>query len=347
MKKIIYSCLLFLLLCSSVYPAEIVTINGTAIGSIVSINGTAKTSIHDINGNTITSCTAQTITWNTQPSALTYPATENLTNATASSSLTVTYSTDTTTYCTVSGSVGSQVLNSVNATGNCVVHANQAGNGTYCAASQVNSGNVAITALAPTVVEVAVAASADEALVSWSGSAWSLSSTSGEAVGYWSSANYKQGMGFRFLSVNIPANATITAAYIGILSDSSHTGTTVNSIITGELATSPATFSTIANYQGRRGTVVGGANNNNITSHQVSWNNIGSWASPTRYSSPDISSVIQEIVTAKGAITNLVLFWDDHDGNTSAVAQTTRSGWGYFIYGSTYAAKVHIEYTTP
>ena len=87
----------------------------------------------------------QAITWNTQPGALAYPATENLTNATSSSGLPITYSTDTTTYCTVSGSVGSQVLNSVNAAGNCVVHANQAGNVHWFLASQLNSGNVAIT----------------------------------------------------------------------------------------------------------------------------------------------------------------------------------------------------------
>jgi hypothetical protein len=87
--------------------------------------------------------TAQTITWNTQPAAMAYgDADQDLTQATSDSSLTIAYTTDTTTYCTV---VAGPKLHAVNASGNCVVHANQAGNGTYCAATQVNSGNIAIT----------------------------------------------------------------------------------------------------------------------------------------------------------------------------------------------------------
>ncbi len=89
-------------------------------------------------------CTPQAITWNTQPAAMTYgDADQTLNQASSDSALGITYTTDTTTYCTV---VSGPKLHAVNASGNCVVHANQTGNETYCVATQVNSGNIAITA---------------------------------------------------------------------------------------------------------------------------------------------------------------------------------------------------------
>ena len=103
---------------------------GTSAGNIVGWNG--------LGGKT-----AQTITWNTQPSAMTVgDADQTLNQATASSSLTVTYTTDTTAYCTV---VAGPKLHAV-AAGSCVVHADQAGNGTYYPAPRVDSGNVTISA---------------------------------------------------------------------------------------------------------------------------------------------------------------------------------------------------------
>jgi hypothetical protein len=94
-------------------------------------------------------CTAQTITWNTQPVTMSVgDSAQNLTQASSSSALGITYSTDTTDYCTVSGNVGSQVLNAVGA-GTCLVHASQSGNSTYCAASSVDSGSITISAGAP------------------------------------------------------------------------------------------------------------------------------------------------------------------------------------------------------
>lgn len=84
----------------------------------------------------------QTITWNTQPSAMTVgDADQNLVQASSSSGLAITYSTSTTDYCTV---VAGPKLRAV-AAGDCVVHADQAGNGHYFAAAQLDSGNVTIS----------------------------------------------------------------------------------------------------------------------------------------------------------------------------------------------------------
>ena len=88
-------------------------------------------------------CAPQTITWNTQPSAMTVgDADQTLSQATASSSLTVAYTSATADYCTIVAGK----LHAV-AAGTCVLHANQAGNGISCPAAQVDSGNIAISAI--------------------------------------------------------------------------------------------------------------------------------------------------------------------------------------------------------
>jgi hypothetical protein len=95
-------------------------------------------------GTSTPECTAQTITWNTQPAAMTVgDSDQTLNQATSDSSLTITYTTNNSAICTI-------VSSKLHAVGEglCVVSANQAGNVTYCAASQSNSGNVAISAVA-------------------------------------------------------------------------------------------------------------------------------------------------------------------------------------------------------
>jgi hypothetical protein len=88
--------------------------------------------------------TAQTITWTTSPTSVTVGSTATVA-ATASSNLAVTYGTTDSSICTVSAS---GVVTPVATTGNCVVTANQAGNGTYSAAAQ-KTLTLAITAVQP------------------------------------------------------------------------------------------------------------------------------------------------------------------------------------------------------
>jgi hypothetical protein len=88
--------------------------------------------------------TAQTISWTTSPATVTVGSTATVA-ATATSGLAVTYGTTDSTVCTVT-SAG--VVTPVASTGNCVVTANQAGNGTYSAAAQ-KTLTIAITAAAP------------------------------------------------------------------------------------------------------------------------------------------------------------------------------------------------------
>ena len=208
---------------------------------------------------------------------------------------------------------------------------------------------IPINGVLATTLDYQVTASADDIGVYWNGSAWATDGTGSAAqyVGYVSSGVNKFGAGIRFTGVTIPAGATITSAYISIEAVGNYSLTTVNSYITGDKENNPATFSTLADYQARRGTVVGGANNNYNTV-QVAWNSIGSWTTDTWYNSPDISTIIQELVNAH-APTNeaIALFWDDHNGGSTATANTYRRSYTFEQTGHVSGAKLHIEYKLP
>ena len=93
--------------------------------------------------------------------------------------------------------------------------------------------------------------------------------------------------------------------------------------------------------------MVGGADNDNITSAQVNWDNIGAWTLNSEYQSPNINSIIQEIVNQGNWQSGnaIILFWDDHDGRSSAISHAQRSAYSY-NGSSTYAPKLHVEYTS-
>ncbi|MEN6421321.1 MAG: hypothetical protein ABFD76_05180 [Smithella sp.] len=193
-----------------------------------------------------------------------------------------------------------------------------------------------------TVLNSQIAAAADDCYVQYS-SGWTLFFGDIQ-VG---PGDRKSGGGFRFPGVNIPAGATITAAYLiftccAYSFSGSHP---VQSQIHGEKSGSPAAFSTRANYQTRRGTVVGGADDSHITSAYISWTLSESWSAGSEYQSPDLKTILQEIIDDIGAITDLVLFWDDHAGNSYASTYFNRA----YSYSTdpAKAAKLHIEYTLP
>jgi len=124
---------------------------------------------------------------------------------------------------------------------------------------------------------------------------------------YPTGANWKWGAGGRFLNITIGQGATIKEAYLKF-PDSAFSGVVVNSKIHGEDADDAATFSTLADYDGRpRTTAV------------VNWNAIESWTGGGERISPDITSIIQEIVDRPGWASGkaMVIFWDDHDGGST------------------------------
>lgn len=69
--------------------------------------------------------------------------------------------------------------------------------------------------------------------------------------------------------------ATVSTAYLTLTCCSTRNSVTVNSYVTGEDTDDAVVWSDIANYQSRRGTAVGGANDDNRTTAQVAWDSNG------------------------------------------------------------------------
>jgi len=180
-----------------------------------------------------------------------------------------------------------------------------------------------------------VGASSDDALAWWESSAWQWGTTNPQWIGNPGDGRSKAGGGMRFTNVTIPQGATIVTAYLTLRARDTLDGTVANSKIRGENVDNAATFSTLANYQGRAKTTA-----------LVSWNSIPAWTDVNNYNSPEIKTIIQEIVDRGGWASGnaLVVFWEDHDGNSSSGAFRTALS---YDNNATYAPKLHIEYTIP
>ena len=187
-----------------------------------------------------------------------------------------------------------------------------------------------------------VGASADDCVVVWDGSAWVINLVDEDiGIGYMNATHQKMGSGMRFPDVTIFKESTITSAFlrfVGIFGSN-----IAYSRITGEATDDAAVWSTIADYQTRRGTVVGGANNNNITTARVTWDWIDAFVAGTTYDSPSIVTIIQEIVDRAGWASGnaLALWWDDHEfrGYSRWVA-----AWDNSHYDP---PELHVEYIPP
>ena len=225
-----------------------------------------------------------------------------------------------------------------------------------------NVGAVTYPLIIDPVIDVRVGGSTEDGEMLYNNSVlegmpvgWSFSPASvvqfvgGEASNYGIIWDWKAGGGMRFQNITIPKSSTITTASFNLTCSTTYSMTTVNSRITGDDEDNAATFSTLANYQDRRGTVVGGANNNYITTANVTWDNLPTWNAGTVYQSPEIKTVVQEIVNRAGWSSGnaMVIFWDDHEGRS-----TMPTGDSQYYKRSAYsydgdAAKaplLHLEY---
>lgn len=152
----------------------------------------------------------------------------------------------------------------------------------------------------------------------------------------------KYGAGLRFKNVNIPPKATILTASIQMACQD-NCSNTVKGRITGNADNDPAVFSTIGDYQARRGTSCGGPNNDRRTVAQVDWSLPASLPANVYITTPDLSPVIQELVDRAGYQSGkaMVLFVDDHDGQ-SAMGEFYR----FYSWDDNpnYCAKLNITY---
>ncbi len=178
-------------------------------------------------------------------------------------------------------------------------------------------------------------------------SSWQFQLDAEIIVGYYSASDLKGGGGFKFSAVTIPPSAVITNAYLSICAPGNNANDTVNSRITGNKELNPSNFSTIADYKSRRGTVVGGADNSKLTTAQVDWDAIEHFVGNTWYNSPDIKTIIQELIDQTGWLSGnaMALFWDDHEARGTQSNSVNRRSYSRIAYPLR-SAILHVEYQT-
>jgi hypothetical protein len=120
--------------------------------------------------------------------------------------------------------------------------------------------------------------------------------------------NTSRDAGFRFRSFLIPHGVTIDSAFISAYAWYSNSTTTCSWVVYFEDTASADTFSTGADFQARA-----------VTTAHVEWNP-DAWTGDTRYVSPDISDVLQEVVDRADydSLDNVVLFIKDNSSTYSA-----------------------------
>jgi hypothetical protein len=197
-------------------------------------------------------------------------------------------------------------------------------------------------------IDVSVSASLDDCYMTYNLSTlvWTYSGTSPYAMaGIYSATDTMRGSGLRFLGVSIPQGSTVTVAYMNVTCAVTWAINTTNTYITGQLGNSDA-FSSLSDFQVRRGTIVGGPNDTRHTVAQVAWDSIVPWTLDAVYQSPSIVTVVQEIVNGTWSSGNaMTLFWDDFNARSTALT-AFRAGYSY-DGSTTKSVKLHVEYTAP
>ena len=139
-------------------------------------------------------------------------------------------------------------------------------------------------------------------------------------VGWYSSAFAKMGMGIRFPNVTIAKDTIIQSAVIAFTSYGSSAVNTVKGRFHGEKVADASEFTNIENYAGRARTTA-----------SVDWDAIEAFVSGNTYNSPELKTIIQEIVNQAGWVSgnDLVIFFDDADDRSSHVEACRRMGNSY------------------
>lgn len=138
-----------------------------------------------------------------------------------------------------------------------------------------------------------------------------LSTTSEDIAGAASVDNYQYGAGMRFQGVTIPNSAIITAAKLTLRADRSSTGANCLTKITAEDVDNAVIIADNAGvFDSRYGA---------HTTAVVEWDNIDSWTGGEDYDSPEIKTVIQEIVDRGGWASgqSILIFWQDYDDRST------------------------------
>jgi len=121
----------------------------------------------------------------------------------------------------------------------------------------------------------------------------------------------------RFPNVNIPQGAVISEAFLRVTADAARSGESVCNIYANDVDNASAPIN-----ETQMGALV-------YTTAYVEWDQEASWGAGTQYDSPDISTVIQEIVDREGWVSgNAMTLLLDIIGTTYSVISSYDRGSG-------------------
>jgi len=157
-----------------------------------------------------------------------------------------------------------------------------------------------------------------------------------QTFGYGSDYGYKAGGGIRFRDVNIPPGSTINTAYITVVSRGNNSVGTVNAKIRGEDVDDATAYSTLTDFDGRTRTTA-----------QVTWSSVAGWTVNNSYNTPEIKTIIQEIIDREGwEYGNTIgLFIDDFDDLSSHSDGAARQFYCCYPSLESYGPILHVEFT--
>lgn len=137
---------------------------------------------------------------------------------------------------------------------------------------------------------------------------------------------------FRFIGITIPQGSTIITAYLTFKSRSDESGTTCNTDFFAEDVNDPSTPANYADWNGR-----------SLTDATIPWDSLAAWTTDTEYQSPELKTIIQELVDSYDYSNEAMhIYWKNDDSDVGA----RRESYGGDV-DPTYAPQLHIEYAPP
>lgn len=173
------------------------------------------------------------------------------------------------------------------------------------------------------VIDTAVSRGADDA--------WEDSSEDMKRGSAWIKLANEGWAGLRFRGLDIPGNATITAAYLELTSRNDRSGANATVNLYAEDRANPNQFSNSD----------GNITDRPTTSNSVAWN-MSAWEEDTVYQSPDISPLIQELLTSYGSFSagRMVFLLE-------ATGTSTRHAYSENHSGNDNEPRLHVEWSVP
>jgi hypothetical protein len=158
-------------------------------------------------------------------------------------------------------------------------------------------------------------------------------------AGYYSVGYQGCGAAARFTNITIPKGATITAAYFTPTASNNVPGANmvVNTRLRAQATDNAAQFSDQTDFDARTWTTA-----------CVNWDALPAWTTGVEYNSPELKTLIQEVVNRSGWVSGnaLVILWEDWEERSTQSNEVWRNAYSY-DFSPSKAPKLHIEWEVP